>query len=254
MQTRSRIDSAESVSHRDAADADARAAQTCFAEQPKGMSRRHNVTRIAGLVVLALPATGIAVAAEAAFIAYIFLLVDTLGFPAGLVTFVVTTAAMGVAVLAFVEFAWPRLNPAIESTLDKPQLSWLRHPHVRTIASGGVILATVIGAMIAALLFGLPAAADVVTGLAIFAIVLALLAGSRWIGEKLRRLAEAGSVTQRSLAIVALMVVIGPLGGVLYRALVARLERAFALTVASAALFGIFWVPFYYFGLLSLVS
>ena len=254
MSTGSNIDSAKSVSHGDAAGADAGAAQTSFVEQPQGTSRRHTALRIASLTILTLPVTGVAVAAEASFVGYIFLLVDTLGFPAGLATFVVTEAALGVAVLAFIEFAWPKLRPAIESALDKPLLSWLRLHHVRAMASGGVLAATVTGAIIAALLLGLPAVEDVVTGVAIFAIILALLAGSRWIGEKLRRFAETGSVTQRSLAIVALMVVIGPIGGVLYRALVTRLDRAFALTVASAALFGTVWVPFYYFGVLSLVS
>ncbi|MFQ5473485.1 MAG: hypothetical protein ACE5FA_11465 [Dehalococcoidia bacterium] len=255
MPTGSSIDTTDSVTHGDKAGGDTRPARTApSVDQPTHTSRQHAAARIAGLAALTLPATGAAIAAEASFIGYIFLLVDTLGFPAGLGTFIVTEAALGVAILAFIEFAWPRLKPAIESALDNPLLSWLRFRHVRAMASGGVLIATVTGAIIAALLLGLPAVEDVVTGVAIFAIILALLAGGRWIGEKLRRFAETGSVTQRSLAIVALMVVIGPIAGVLYRTLVTRLERAFALTAASAALFGIVWVPFYYFGVFSLVS
>ncbi|MCH8815698.1 MAG: hypothetical protein IH957_11530 [Chloroflexi bacterium] len=252
MPTGSSIDSADPASGDDTIAA--RAAQTSVVEHPQWTSRRHTTTHIAGLVALTLPATGLAVTAEAAFIGYIFVLVDTLGFPVGLATFIVTEAVVGVAVLAFIVFTWPRLKSAIESAMDKPLLSWLRLHHVRTIASGGVLVATVIAAIVAALLLGLPAAEDVAAGVAVFAIILALLAGSRWMGERLRRFAEAGSVTQRSLAIAALMVVIGPFGGVLYRTLVTRLDHAFALTVASAALFGIFWVPFYYYGVLSLVS
>lgn len=240
----------------------------CISPEAKVASAT-GLRRVAVLSLVSIPVAAQFVLGEALFIAHVVLLVEGLGFAWGLAAFIAIWALLGVAVLAGRDFLWPRLSPWIDSVRGRLGGISSRLPAGRGI---GLLLAA-LGISGVAVVVGLAVAlaggdmadwtvdhrADVAVLLAAVAVVLAILLLLARLGRGLERwvrsIADTAGPAVRWLANILAMALLGPvLSWLIFRLLGYSGRSTYVLTLVSAPVFGVVWVPFYTYGVWGLVG
>jgi hypothetical protein len=224
---------------------------------------------VAVLSLVSVPVAAEFVLGEALFIAHIVLLVEGLGFIWGLAAFTAIWAALGVAVLAGRDLLWPRMAPWIDSQRER-----LARLSGRVLAFNGIgALLAALGISAAAVAVVLPVAlaggdiadwlldhqADIGTFLAavavIFVILLLIARLGRGLERWVRSIADTAGPATRWLANILAMAMLGPaLSWLVFRLLGYSGRSTYVLTLVSAPVFGVVWVPFYAFGVWGLIG
>jgi hypothetical protein len=228
-----------------------------------------NLRRIAVLSLLSIPVAAEVIVGEVLFVGHIVFLVEALGFVWGLIVFIVAWAALGVIVLTIKDSLWPQMVTRISQLrvrLSRQQRRLLGGRRTRALVVGLTVsgIATAVGVAIA--VAGRDVAGwldkhrgDVLTFLIAAVIISAILLMFSWLGRGLerwvRRIAGTAGLGVRSFATLASMIIVGPaLSWLLFRLLGYSKRSTYALTVASAPVFGVVWVPFYALGVWGLVE
>ena len=224
-----------------------------------------SLRRVAVLTLISIPVAAEVVLSEVLFAGHIVFLVETLGFVGGMATFIAVWAALGMAVLGARDSIWPRVVLQVDALRARLR-RLLSETRIRLalIALGvsGVAVAvglavTLAGGDISDWVADHPT--DILTFLiaaAVIAAVLMLIAAlgrgfERWV----RRVADTAGPAMRSFATLVSMALLGPaLAWLLFRLLRFSRRSTYALTLASAPVFGAVWVPIYSLGVWGLLQ
>jgi hypothetical protein len=229
-------------------------------------------TRLLLAAVLAVPAAALTAWDEVLLAGPIIFLVETLGFVLGFVVFTAAWAALGLALLALVDFVWSRVGASVQRAFDcalnstAECLDRAKHlPRAAAFVAAGLsVPAAAFGAAAYVALLG-RATVDflgdnrdgIAVGFLIAVGVLALVGllnlARRSVEAWVRRVAQVARPLLRPLAALVSMVVFGPvLGWPLFRLLGYRRATTYYLTLTAAPVFAAIWVPFYGLGIWAL--
>lgn len=237
------------------------------------LSRRGTAAKALLAAALAVPAAALTAWDEVLLAGPIIFLVEALGFVLGFIVFTAAWAALGLALLALVDFVWSRIGPPTQRAFDRAlnfiatYLDRAKHlPRAATFVAAGLsVPAAVFGAAAYAILLGRPTVRflgenleAIVVGFLVVAGVLVLVAllnlARRQVEAWVRWVAEVARPLLRPLAALVSMVVFGPvMGWPLFRLLGYRRATTYYLTLVAAPIFGGIWVPFYGLGLWGLI-
>ena len=228
-----------------------------------------DLRRVVVLSLVSVPVATELVIGELLFLAHVVFLVETLGFAWGLLAFILIWAALGLAVLTVRDTAWPCLQSLFEqlrAEITRRLADLLGQPRVRVpIAVFGMsLLAAAVGSVVA---LGGGEIGDwlgdhrgdamsflIVVGL-VLALLLVMARAGRSVERWVRNVGRAAGPATRSLAVVVTMAVLGPaLGWFLFRLLGYEGRSVYALTLLSAPVFGVVWVPVYALGVWKLLE
>jgi F0F1-type ATP synthase membrane subunit c/vacuolar-type H+-ATPase subunit K len=236
------------------------------------LPRRATATKVLLAGALALPAAALTAWDEVLLAGPIIFLVEALGFALGFIVFTAAWAALGLAVLALVDFVWSRIGPSVERASDRglnfvaAYLDRAKHlPRAATyLAAGLSVPAAAFGAAAYVALLGRTTVdflGDNREGIAVGFLIAAGMLVLVGVLNLVRREAEAwvrwvSGVARpllRPLAALVAMVVFGPvLGWPLFRLLGYTRASTYYLTLVAAPVFAAIWVPFYGLGVWAL--
>ena len=228
-----------------------------------------DLRRIAFFSLLSVPVAGQMVLGEILFVGHVVFLVEAFGFVWGLAAFIVIWAVLGLAVLTIRDTAWPHVQPPLGRLRARiarglAELLGLARARVLLAILGVPVAAASIAAVVAFAGPGLggklhehrgDVVAFFIAAPVVFALLLVMARAGRSVERWVRSAANAADPAARSLAVLLTMVVIGPaLGWLLFRLLGYSGRSVYALTVLSAPVFGVVWVPVYALGVWSLLQ
>lgn len=228
-----------------------------------------DLRRIAFLSLVSVPVAGEMVLGELLFVGHVVFLVEALGFAWGLVAFIVIWAALGLAVLTIRDTAWSRLQPLLErlrAKIARRLADLLGQTRVRVLLAvlGVPVLAAAVAAVIAFAGGGIgnrlgdhrgDVAAFFIAAAVVLAVLLVMARAGRSVERWVRGAASAAGPATRSLAVLVTMALLGPaLGWFLFRLLGYSGRSVYALTLLSAPVFGVVWVPVYALGVWKLLE
>jgi F0F1-type ATP synthase membrane subunit c/vacuolar-type H+-ATPase subunit K len=236
------------------------------------LPRRATATKVLLAAALAVPVAALTAWDEVLLAGPIIFLVEALGFLLGFIVFTAAWAALGLALLALVDFVWSRVGPSVNRALDcasnfvAAYLDRAKHlPRTATFVAAGLsVPAAAFGAAAYVALLGrttveflADSSETISVGLLIVAgllVVVGLLnLARRQVEAWVRWVAEVARPLLRPLAALASMVVFGPvLGWPLFRLLGYRRSTTYYLTLIAAPVFAGIWVPFYGLGVWAL--
>ncbi len=222
-----------------------------------------SLRRIVVLSLLSIPVAAEVIFGEVLFVGHIVLLVQALGFAWGLLVFIAIWAVLGVVVLAVRDFVWPRVAPLLGPLLARLVSRAAAVKTMLAILGASCVLAA---AAVAVTLAGgeirdwaADHRGDIATFLIVAAIIVPILLLIAQVGRRfekwVRSIAETASPATRSFAALVSMVLLGPaFGWLLFDLLGYSGRTTYALTVASAPVFGAVWVPFYGLGVWAVIE
>ncbi len=222
-----------------------------------------SLRRIAVLSLLSIPVAAEVIFGEVLFVSHIVFLVEALGFAWGLLAFIAIWAALGVAVLAFMDFVWPRIGPLL-----KPLLARLAS---RAADAKGMLAALGVSGALAAAAVTIALAGgeiwdwvadhrtDIATFFVVALVILPILLLIAQVGRRfeswVRSIAETASPAMRSFAAFVSMIMLGPaFSWLLFRLLGYSRQATYSLTLVAAPVFGAVWVPVYALGVWAVIE
>lgn len=222
-----------------------------------GLSR---LRRLALLSLLSIAVALELVLGEVLFAGHVLFLVEALGFAWGFFAFTLLWAVLGLLVIAAGDSLWPSIKSAFERLASR----------LARLAGGLVLVALALlalaGAVAALALAGDDAwrwasdhpddvVAFVIAAVAVLVVLLAVAAAGRGLVVWVRRIAETAGPASKSFATLVSMAVLGPaLVWPLLRLFRYSRRAEYALTLASAPVFALLWVPFYAVGVSALID
>lgn len=224
---------------------------------------------MAALSLLAIPIAAEIVLAEALFIGHIVFLVETLGFAWAVVVFAAIWAALGLAVLAAIDFLWPRIGPSVKPLFSRVARRLAEMQDRFPIKGSAVVLAVssllaaimvtvgLIGSEIGEWIVDHPSDLGLflVAALAVSAILIAMARLGRGLENWVRSMADSSGLVVRAFGALVSMMVLGPaLSWPLFRLLRYSRRSVYALTLIAAPVFSGVWVPFYGLGVWGLAE
>jgi F0F1-type ATP synthase membrane subunit c/vacuolar-type H+-ATPase subunit K len=238
------------------------------------LCRRATATKVLLAAALAVPAAALTAWDEVLMAGPIIFLVEALGFVLGFLVFTAAWAALGLALLAVVDFVWSRIGPSVNRAFDRA-LNFIatyldrakQLPRAATFVAAGLsVLAAAFGAAVYVALLGSATvgfvgdnreaiATGLLVGLGVLVVVGLLNLARRQVEAWVRWVAGTAKPLLRPLGALASMVVFGPvLGWPLFRLLGYRRATTYYLTLVAAPIFAAIWVPFYGLGIWGVVQ
>lgn len=195
-------------------------------------------------------------------------LVETLGFAWALVVFAAIWAALGLAVLAAIDFLWPRMGPSVKLLLSSltSRITEMQHRIPIKVSVAVLGVASLSAAVVIIALMGreirewtIDHRGDLgmflIAALAVSAILIAIARLGRSLESWVRNRADTSGLVMRSFGALVSMMVLGPaLSWPLFRLLGYSQRSVYALTLVAAPLFTGVWVPIYGLGVWGLVE
>ncbi len=222
-----------------------------------------SLRRIVVLSLLSIPVAAEVIFGEVLFVSHIVFLVEALGFAWGLLAFIAIWAALGVAVLTFVDFVRPRIGPLLKPLLDRLTS--------RAADAKGMLAALGVSGTLAAAAVTIALAGseikdwvadhrtDIATFFVVALVILPILLLIAQVGRRfeswVRGIAETASPATRSFAAFVSMIMLGPaFSWLLFRLLGYSGRATYALTLVAAPVFGAVWVPVYALGVWAVIE
>ncbi len=222
-----------------------------------------SLRRVAVLSLLSIPVAAEVIFGEVLFVGHIVLLVEGLGFVWGLLVFVAAWAALGLIVLAVRDLVWPRMGPLIGPLLARLTS---RAADAKAMLTALAVAAVLVGVAAVVALAGSEIRdwvsdhrGDIATFLVVAAVILPILLLITQVGRRFERwvrsIAATASPATRSFAALVSMMLLGPaFAWLLFDLLGYSGRTTYALTVASAPVFGAVWVPVYGLGVWAVIE
>ena len=222
-----------------------------------------SLRRIAVLSLLSIPVAAEVIFGEVLFVGHIVFLVEALGFAWGLLAFIAIWAALGVAVLAFMDFVWPRMAPLLNPLLARltGRAADARGMLAALGVSGALAAAAVTIALAGSEIWDWVAdhRTEIATFFIVAAVILPILLLIAQVGRRfeswVRSIAETASPAMRSFAALVSMIMLGPaFCWLIFRLLGYSRRATYALTLVAAPVFGAVWVPVYALGVWAVIE